>query len=134
MVVLMGAASSRWPALAVAAVIACGAAGHAQSPQRRVIHVAAERFAFTPSEIVVFAGEEIELRLKSDDTAHGFRITGTTVNVVIPKRGHDEIVVTFRAGEAGRYAFECTRMCGAGHHFMRGVLVVRNRATGPGGR
>ena len=63
------------------------AADAASQPQRRVIRVSAERFAFTPSEIVVDPGEEVELRIKSDDTAHGFRIAGTGVNVVIPKRG-----------------------------------------------
>ena len=94
--------------------------------QRRVVRVSAERFAFTPSRIVVDAGEEIEMRVSSDDTAHGFRIAGTSVNVVIPKRGRGEMSVTFRAPEPGRYVFECTRMCGAGHHFMRGELVVRD--------
>ena len=94
--------------------------------QRRVVRVSAERFAFTPSRIVVDAGEEIELRVSSDDTAHGFRIAGTSVNVVIPKRGRGEMSVTFRAPEPGRYVFECTRMCGAGHHFMRGELLVRD--------
>ena len=94
--------------------------------QRRVVRVSAERFAFTPSRIVVDAGEEIELRVSSDDTAHGFRIAGTSVNVVIPKRGRGEVSVSFRAPEPGRYVFECTRMCGAGHHFMRGELLVRD--------
>jgi cytochrome c oxidase subunit 2 len=78
---------------------------------------------------VVEAGEEIELRLTSDDTAHGFRIPKTSVNVVIPKRGRREIVVPFRAPEPGRYTFECSRMCGAGHNFMRGVLIVRERTA-----
>jgi cytochrome c oxidase subunit 2 len=97
-------------------------------PQRRIIRVSAERFTFTPSEIVVEPGEEVELRIKSDDTAHGFRIAGTSVSVVIPKRGRGEISVPFRAPEPGRYTFECTRMCGAGHNFMRGELVVRRGA------
>ena len=120
--------SMKWLALAIAVVIICGAAGPARSQQRRVIQISAERFSFTPSEIVVDAGEEVELRLTSDDTAHGFRIAGTGVNVVIPKRGRAEIAVPFRAPEPGRYTFECSRMCGAGHNFMRGVLIVRDRA------
>ena len=114
-------------AIAVAVLIPVADAG--SQTQRRVVRVSAERFAFTPSEIVVDAGEEIELRIKSDDTAHGFRIAGTSVNVVIPKRGRGEISVPFRAPEPGRYLFECTRMCGAGHHFMRGELVVRDPAA-----
>ena len=118
----------KWLAIAIAVVIIWYAAGAAQSQGRRVIRISAERFSFTPSEIVVEAGEEVELRLTSDDTAHGFRIAGTVVNLVIPKRGRGEIVVPFRAPEPGQYTFECTRMCGAGHDFMRGVLLVRERA------
>ena len=111
----------------VAAIVSLAASPVWSQQERRVIRVTAERFTFTPSEIVVDAGEEIELRLTSDDTAHGFRVAGTPVNVVIPKRGRREVVVAFRAPGAGRYEFECSRMCGAGHNFMRGVLVVRER-------
>jgi cytochrome c oxidase subunit II len=99
-----------------------------QSQSRRVIHITAERFAFTPSQVVVDEDEEVELRLRSDDTAHGFRIAGTGVNVTIPKRGRQELSVIFRPAAPGRYTYECTRMCGAGHNFMRGVVVVRPRA------
>jgi cytochrome c oxidase subunit 2 len=101
-----------------------------QTPERRVIHVTAERFTFTPSRIVVNPGDTIEFRLTSDDTAHGFRISGTDVNVVVPKRGMPETSVTITAPAPGRYAFECTRMCGAGHNFMRGELIVRDQPKG----
>jgi len=122
MVVLM-----RYPTSMVMAVALLMPGVNAGSQtQRRVVRVSAERFAFTPSRIVVDAGEEIEMRVSSDDTAHGFRIAGTSVNVVIPKRGRGEVSVSFRAPEPGRYVFECTRMCGAGHHFMRGELLVRD--------
>ena len=101
-----------------------------QTSERRVIRVTAERFTFTPSRIVVNPGDTIEFRLTSDDTAHGFRISGTDVNVVIPKRGMPETSVTITAPAPGRYAFECTRMCGAGHNFMRGELIVREPRQG----
>lgn len=115
-----------------ALVILCLSVGAAalQAPERRVIRITAERFSFTPSEIVVDVGEEVELRIASDDTIHGFRIAGQAVNLVIPKRGKGEVSATFRATEAGRHTFECTRMCGAGHNFMRGELVVRRRPAG----
>ena len=109
-----------------AALAAAGiASGHAQTPRPRLVRVTAERFTFTPSQITVTAGEPVELHLKSEDTAHGFRIRGIPLNVVIPKRGHDELVVSFQADTPGRYVFECSRMCGAGHNFMRGTLIVR---------
>jgi cytochrome c oxidase subunit 2 len=100
-----------------------------QPSERRVIRVTAERFSFSPSEIVAGVGEELELRIRSDDTSHGFRIIGTETNLALPKRGKGEITVVVRFDQPGRYTFECSRMCGAGHNFMRGELVVRERAT-----
>ena len=80
---------------------------------------------FFPSRITILAGEEVEFRIKSDDTSHGFRVVGGDVNIAIPKRGKGEAVVVVRLQEPGRYRFECSRMCGAGHNFMRGELIVR---------
>jgi cytochrome c oxidase subunit II len=123
--------SPRRLTIAAVAAMVCISADAVRSQPRRVVRITAERFTFTPSEVVVDAGEEFELRLKSDDTAHGFRLVGTTVNLVIPKRGRNELVTVVRLTEPGRYTFECSRMCGAGHNFMRGVLVVRDRARQP---
>lgn len=107
-------------ALLMGVVMAEGA-GMAQ--EARVIEIAAERFAFTPSEIRVKAGTRLEIRLQSDDTAHGFHIVGTDVDIELPKRGRGVATVHFQP-EAGRYTFECSRICGAGHEFMRGVIIA----------
>jgi cytochrome c oxidase subunit 2 len=93
-----------------------------QKPQ--VVEIFVERFSFTPSEFTVTAGAPVEIRLRSDDTDHGFRIIGTDVNVVIPKRGKGVITVTFVPPQPGRYVFECSKLCGAGHSFMRGTLIA----------
>lgn len=95
-----------------------------QAPQPRTVSIEAERFSFSPSRIKVEPGEEIEIRLRSADTSHGFKIEGTDIDVEIPKRGKGEAVVRYKPLTAGRYTFECNRMCGAGHHFMRGEIVV----------
>jgi heme/copper-type cytochrome/quinol oxidase subunit 2 len=92
----------------------------------RTVNVEAERYSFSPSRIKLAVGEEIEIRLRSADTSHGFRIEGTTINVEIPKRGKGEIVVRYKGTSAGRFRYECSRMCGAGHHFMQGELVVED--------
>jgi heme/copper-type cytochrome/quinol oxidase subunit 2 len=105
-------------------------AGLAQVASPRVIDINAERFQFWPSRIVVNEGEEVELRLRSDDTIHGFRIVGFGTNLEIPKRGHGYAVTRFMGSRPGRYTFECNRLCGAGHNFMRGVIVVRAAETG----
>ena len=116
-------------------VIAVVYAQEAQpAPQEaQTVDVLAERFTFTPSEIKTTVGTTLQIRLESDDTAHGFRILGTDVNIEIPKRGRGTTTVTFKAEKAGRYTFECSQLCGAGHSFMRGVIVVAE-AGAPGSR
>ena len=91
----------------------------------KIIRVSAERFAYTPSEIVVEKGTTIEFHLTSDDTDHGFRIVGTDVNAEIPKRRRGETVVKYVADKAGTFIIECSRPCGAGHTAMRASLVVK---------
>lgn len=90
----------------------------------QVIEIAAERFSFTPSEFRVKSDTAVEIRLSSDDTDHGFRILGTDINIIIPKRGRGAATVTFQPPKPGRYIFECSKLCGAGHAFMRGTLIA----------
>lgn len=108
------------------AVLAVGAGAFAAARQDRpqVVEITVERFSFTPSEFRVKAGAPVEIRLRSDDTDHGFKIVGTDVNITIPKRGKGVATVTFVPPKPGRYAFECSKLCGAGHSFMRGTLIA----------
>ncbi len=101
-----------------------------EQPPARVVSITAERFAFTPSEVTVAPGTAIEFRLRSEDTSHGFRILGHPVEVAIPKRGRGEITVRFEPPGPGTYVFECSRMCGAGHSFMRGTIAVKPAEAG----
>jgi cytochrome c oxidase subunit 2 len=110
-------------ALLTGVLVAHDETSRAAGQDGRVIEITAERFAFTPSEIRVKAGTRLEIRLESDDTAHGFHIVGTDVDVELPKRGRGVATVTFQP-QAGRYTFECSRICGAGHEFMRGVIIA----------
>ena len=121
--------------LGLFALAALLATGGSLVAQRRIVKISAERFAFTPSEIAMTTGEEIEIRLKSDDTSHGFKLIGRDVNLTIPKRGQGEVSIVFKPEHAGRYEFECSNVCGAGHSFMRGVIVVRDSkpVSGPVG-
>ena len=108
-------------ALTASVVLLARGAQQADTPQQ--VEITAERFIFTPSEIRTKAGTTLEIRLRSDDTAHGFHIIGTDVDLELPKRGKGVATVTFTP-KAGRYTFECSRLCGAGHEFMRGVIVA----------
>jgi cytochrome c oxidase subunit 2 len=102
-----------------------GVLARARSQQpAQVVDVTVERFSFTPSEFRVKAGTPVEIRLRSEDTDHGFRILGTDIDIIIPKRGKGTATVKFQPPAAGRYAFECSKLCGAGHSFMRGTLIA----------
>jgi cytochrome c oxidase subunit II len=107
-----------------AALLVILAAPQGSSQDRRVVRVLAERFAFTPSQIKVKRGAVVEFRVRSDDTSHGFHIVGSNANVIVPKRGRGEATLIFEADAAGHYTFECSKMCGAGHSFMRGSITV----------
>ena len=96
-----------------------------QATQVQMVEVLAERYTFTPSEIKTTVGTTLRIQLRSDDTTHGFRIVGTNTNIEIPKRGRDAATVDFTPEHAGRYEFQCSKICGAGHGFMRGVIVVK---------
>jgi cytochrome c oxidase subunit 2 len=112
--------------VAVSGLAASARAGATAAVQDKpqVVEIDAERFSFSPSELRVKADTPVEFRLRSDDTDHGFRIVGTDVNVTIPKRGRGTATVTFVPPKAGRYIFECSKVCGAGHAFMRGTLIA----------
>ena len=104
-------------------VTAAGSASRINAQEAQVIEISAERFSFNPSEIRVRAGTKLEIRLTSEDTMHGFHIVGTDINLELPKRGRGVASVTFQP-TVGRYEFECSQLCGAGHSFMRGVIIA----------
>ena len=88
----------------------------------------AERFTFTPSRIEIPVGTTVEIHIRSQDTNHGFHLVNGP-NVIVPKRRQGEAVVLFEAEVAGVYQFECSKLCGAGHNFMKGEIVVTEEAA-----
>lgn len=111
--------------LAAGSLVGSGAAEQADHEEPdRVINIVAERFTFVPSKIKLKQGEVVELRIRSLDTNHGFRIRDAGVNVIVPKRGKGDARILFRAQEKGVFPFECSKACGAGHTMMRGRIVV----------
>jgi cytochrome c oxidase subunit 2 len=101
------------------------AAGQNATKPDRTVNISAERFSFNPSKVTVKQGQLVEFILTSDDTDHGFRIPGTAIDVAIPPSGAGEARVRFLAREKGKFAYECSRPCGAGHNIMRGEIVVK---------
>jgi cytochrome c oxidase subunit 2 len=107
----------------LAAIPVAGQEAPARKPDRRV-NITAERFTFSPSRIKVKQGQEVEFIVTSEDTSHGFRIPAAGIDAEVPQQGKGELRVRFIAREKGRFAFECSRPCGAGHNLMRGEIVV----------
>ena len=121
--VVLGVVGFVVASLAVLAAVSARDATVHGDQHSQVVEITAERFTFTPSEIRVKAGTRLEIRLRSEDTAHGFRIVGTDIDLELAKRGRGVKTVTFEPA-AGRYTFECSQLCGAGHEFMRGVIIA----------
>src|SRR6266478_1742902 len=91
----------------------------------RVISIVAERFTFNPSRVTLKQGDLVEFVLSSEDTDHGFRIHDANVDLTIPQQGKGEARVRLVLNKKGRFVFECSRPCGAGHNLMRGVIDVK---------
>jgi len=108
--------------LLAAACVVVGPGG-AAAQERQVVEMVAERFTFTPSRLEVPVGTTVEIHIRSADTDHGFHLVNGP-NVIVPKRRQGEAVVVFEAEAPGVYQFECSKLCGAGHNFMKGEIVV----------
>ena len=122
MVVLMSRLLTR--VVTVGALGVLTVAGHVVAQERQVVQMVAERFTFTPSRIEVRVGTTVEIHIRSEDTDHGFHIVWGGGGGIVPKRRQGEAVVVFEADEPGEYRFECSKLCGAGHNFMKGEIIV----------
>jgi len=96
-----------------------------QAKVTKTVHITAERYTFSPSRVTVKQGDVIEFLVSSDDTDHGFKIPSAGIDAAVPQSGKGELRVIFIAREKGKFAFECSRPCGAGHNLMRGEIVVK---------
>ncbi|MCS6882001.1 MAG: cytochrome c oxidase subunit II [Oscillochloridaceae bacterium] len=82
----------------------------------------AQVFLFTPNEIEVPAGSEVTFVLTSRDVIHGFKIVGTSVNMMVVPGQISKLTVRF--DRPGEYLIVCHEYCGSGHHVMSGKVIV----------
>lgn len=74
------------------------------------------------SELVLPAGREVDLRLRSHDVIHGLFIPGMRLKQnAVPGM---ELHVHFTPEREGEYAILCSQVCGLGHAKMRANLRV----------
>ena len=95
----------------------------------RVIDIVAskpEHGGFHPSDITVYAGETVTLRITSTDVVHGLAIgPGLDIDLGYAAPGQvQEVRLTIK--EPGKYTFYCVTWCSADHWRMRGVIEVRD--------
>lgn len=112
--------------LATIALVTIGVAHSAapKSGKERVIRIVAQRFSYTPSEIVLKAGEPVRLEFTSRDFVHGFKIPDLDIRADLPP-GRVSIV-RLTPQKAGVYDFLCDNFCGAGHEEMSGKIIVKD--------
>lgn len=92
----------------------------AADPQ--VVKVVAQRFNFTPSEIILKSGQPTVLEITSLDYIHGFNVPALGLRTnLLPG---PPTKVTLKPLAPGRYDFLCDNFCGGGHEDMNGVIVV----------
>jgi cytochrome c oxidase subunit 2 len=88
----------------------------------QTIKVTAERFRFTPDEIVLNSGKPAVLEITSLDFVHGFKMPDLGIRIdLLPGRVTS---IAIKPLAPGRYVFLCDNFCGGGHEDMNGALVV----------
>ena len=110
-------------AFALAATAGVGAVARrslAADPQ--MVKVVAQRFNFTPSEIMLKSGQPTLLEITSLDYIHGFNVPALGIRTnLLPG---PPTKVTLKPLAPGRSDFLCDNFCGGGHEDMNGTIVV----------
>jgi cytochrome c oxidase subunit II len=105
----------------------------------QVVEVTANKYTFTPSEIHLRKGSQVQFTLHCVDKEHGVKFNiypegsktkgapGLQFNGKLEtgkvKKG-DDATLNFLAVQPGTYDFKCSVFCGLGHHRMKGKLIV----------
>jgi cytochrome c oxidase subunit 2 len=93
------------------------------APGRYEATLIAQTFLFMPNEIEIPAGSDVTFVLTSRDVIHGFKIVGTSVNMMAVPGQISKMTAHFP--EPGEYLILCHEYCGSGHHVMYGKIIVK---------
>jgi hypothetical protein len=89
---------------------------------KKIILIRARRYSYSPNIIKVKEGDQIVLKLISEDVYHGIYLDGYGLQTSV--RPGQEATISFRATKTGRFPFRCSTTCGALHPYMIGYLEV----------
>jgi cytochrome c oxidase subunit II len=104
--------------LAVALLAGCQSA---PTPTRHVA-VSMRKYAITPAEIRLKAGETVQFEVVTEDVQHGFSVPDLGINE--PVNPGRPAVFLYRAAKQGSFFVECGILCGSGHDAMRARIVI----------
>ena len=99
-----------------------GASARSDDAPVRVVKITAQRFKYTPGEIMLKPGEVVQLEFTSLDFVHGLSIPDLKMRADLPPGRVTTVQVQFAS--AGVYDFLCDNFCGDGHEEMSGRFVV----------
>lgn len=91
-------------------------------PRRHEVEMTMNQFRYAPNVLTVRRGDEVVIRLTTQDVTHGFYLDGYGINAHVEADETKE--VRFVADRVGTFRFRCSVTCGALHPFMIGELVV----------
>ena len=94
------------------------------SKHDRVIKIVAQRFSYTPNEIILKKGEPVRLEFSSLDFVHGFNVPDLNIRTDLPPG--KVTIIHLTPQNAGTYDFICDNFCGAGHEDMGGRIIVKD--------
>ena len=122
----IGDRSSGALCLAMLALVNIGVAYSAapKPGKERVVKIVAQRFNYTPAEIVLKTGEPVRLEFTSRDFIHGFKVPDLDIRIDLPPG--QVTIVRLTPQKAGVYDFLCDNFCGAGHEEMNGKIIVKD--------
>jgi len=89
-------------------------------------YVLAQVWSFSPREITLPVGAEIDIYITSSDLQHGLKITDTNVNIMVVPGQVSKVSYTF--DEVGEFPYICHEYCGSGHAAMFGTVTVVSEA------
>jgi heme/copper-type cytochrome/quinol oxidase subunit 2 len=119
--------------VAGAALLLAGCAGSQKYPPlpsgldadtvpKQTIEMTAERYHFTPEELHIKAGTLVTLKITALDGTHGIAISDFGIDATLPERQVTE--VQFYLPSRGEFDFACSHLCGIGHFWMGGRIIV----------
>ena len=85
-------------------------------PGEKAFVIEADRYSYSPGVVQVNQGDQVLIKLVSNDVVHGLHIEGYDLNLTAEPGQTAEL--SFIAQKSGTFRLRCSETCGAMHPFM----------------